>query len=171
MTDISPPHLRGRGRGEGTSYMDHKEMEMAAGKASLVAYKVEYAGPATYMKAFEDTGFGFVLDDDGETGYLYATTEDFQEVLDGLHLFNDDQPDRLTNKDRVYIIFNPEMLKAGLYYRNRYQAIVDFKGAKACCRSGFPPPEPSGWCTSAHTWDPKMEGGLTFEKVEDGLPN
>jgi len=131
----------------------------------LVAYRVFYAGPSAYPKAFEGTGFGVVLDDDDETCYFYATTEDFEEVLDGLHLYNSNWPDKLTSKDEIYIIWNPEFLKAGLYYRGAFQAIFDFKEAKACCRTGFPTAEPSGWCTSSHHYDPKMETGLTFNRV------
>ena len=139
--------------------------DISGKKTELVAFRIEYKGPSTYPKAFEGTGFGVVLDDDGETCYFYATTEDFEEVLDGLHVFNSDEPGRLTDKDEVYIIWNPVFFKAGLYYRGAYQAIYDFKAAQACCRTGFPSVEPSGWCTSSHRWDPKMELGMTFKGV------
>ena len=141
--------------------------DISGEKTELVAFKIEYAGPSAYPKAFEGTGFGVVLDDDGETCYFYATTEDFEEVLDGLHLYNSDQPDRLTPKDDIYIIWNPAFLKAGLYYRGGYHAIYDFKNASACCRTGFPPVEPSSWCVSSHRWDPKLERGMTFRGVKE----
>ena len=139
--------------------------DISGRKTELAAFKIEYAGPSVYPKAFEGTGFAVVLDDDGETCYFYAATEDFEEVLDGLHIFNSDWPDRLTAKDEVYIIWNPVLLKAGLHYRGAYQAMFDFKNARACCRTGFPPVEPSSWCTSTHRWDPKMELGMTFNSV------
>ena len=134
-------------------------------KTELVAFKIEYAGPSVYAKAFAGSGYGVVLDDDGETCYFYATTEDFEEVLDGLHIYNSDWPDRLTPDDEIYIVWNPVLAKAGLYFRGAYQAIYDFKNARGCCRTGFPTPEPSGWCTSSHHYDPKLELGMTFMKV------
>jgi len=134
-------------------------------KGELVAFQILYEGPGTYAKEFEGAGYGLVLDDDGESCYLYAATEDFQEVLDGLHLYNQDSPGRLDPGEKIYIIWNPVLAKAGLYYHGFFQAIVDFANSAACCRTGQPQPEPSGWCRSQHHWDPKMQRGLTFNRV------
>ena len=139
----------------------------AAGTAGLVAFTILYTGPEVYAKAFEGAGFGVVFDDDDETGYLYATTEDFEEVLDGLHLYNADSPDRVKLNEKVYIVWNSLLGKAGLYFHGAFQAVVDFRNAACCCRTGFPPAEPSGWCRSSHRWDDRMTAGLTFVGIED----
>ncbi len=146
--------------------MPHNTRDEAGKKTDLVAFQILYEGPAAYPKQFEGTGYAVVLDDDGETGFLYAVTEDFGEVLDALHLYSSDSPGRLELNEKVYIIWSPLLSKAGLYYHGAFQAVIDFKNAAACCRAGLPPPEPSGWCRSSHHWDPKMQRGLTFNRVE-----
>ena len=126
----------------------------------FIAYPLNFTGPAPYMKAFEGSGFGVVFEDDGETGYFYATNERLDEILDALHLYNVGDPVQLKPGDEVFIVWNPALRKAGIFYHNQFQAIVDFKRRCACCRTGFPPRIHTGWCQSAHEWDESLVKGL-----------
>jgi hypothetical protein len=143
---------------------DLKAMKEGPG---LVAFPIIYDGPDAYAKAFEGTGYGLVFDDDGETGYLYVTSEDFSEVLDALHLYNSDTEYAPKPGETAYFLWSRKFGRAGLFYHNMYIAIVDFEDARACCRSGYPEPPEDGWCTSSHRWDPDMEEGLSFDKIEE----
>lgn len=141
------------------------------GANGLIAFPIRYSGPDTYAKAFEGTGYGLVLDDDGDTGYLYVTTEDFTEVYDHLHLYNSDMPDAPKPGETIYVMWNASLMRAGIFYDDGYIAVVDFNNARACCLSGFPEPAPGGWCTSPHTWDPELTEGLEFDRIEDEQGN
>lgn len=132
----------------------------------LIAFPMRYEGPDAYAKAFTGTGYGLVLDDDGETGYLYVTTEDFGEVYDALHLYNSDTPESPKPGETIYVMWNAQMMRAGLFYNGGYIALVDFKSARACCLSGYPEPAPGGWCTSPHTWAPELLEGMEFDRIE-----
>ena len=125
-----------------------------------IAYPVNFTGPAPYMKAFEGSGFGVVFEDDGETGYLYATNEHLDEILDALHLYNAGDPGQVRPGDEIFIVWNPALQKAGIFYHHRFQAVIDFKGRRACCRTGFPSRVHKGWCRSSHKWDETLVQGL-----------
>ena len=87
-----------------------------------IAYPIEYTGPSTFIKSFNGTGFGMVFEDDGETGYLYATNEKADKIFDALHLYNSKSPNKLSSHDKLFIVWNPKMEKAG------YSIITSFKG-------------------------------------------
>lgn len=123
-----------------------------------IAYLVNYDGPEAYQKSFEGSGYGVVFEDDGETGYLYATNEDFTEILDALHLFDRKAVAESVPGDETFIVWNPRILKAGFFFGDRFQAVVDFKNQLACCRDGSPPP--SAWCKGSHEWNPALTRGL-----------
>ncbi|MBI5694237.1 MAG: DUF2251 domain-containing protein [Nitrospirae bacterium] len=137
---------------------------------NLTAYPITYIGPETYAKAFPGSGFGVVMDDDGETCYLFATSEDFTEMLDGMLIFDPVSTDPLVKGEKAYIIWNAVEQKAGLYYHGEYQAIIDFANTAACCRIGLPEPDPAGWCKSSHRWDKKMLSGMTFVRLSTEQP-
>lgn len=127
--------------------------------ANLVptAFPIQYAGPAAYFVPLHGSGYGFVLEDDGESGYLYVTNEDRSEIFDAMHLFT--SPDGLTAEDEIFVVWSASLRKAGLYYRDEFRAVVDFAEQRACCRTGAPPPDRS-WCRSTHDWDRSMAAGL-----------
>jgi hypothetical protein len=122
-------------------------------------YPVNYAGPAPYSKSFEGTGFGVIFEDDGETGYLYATDESQDEIFDALHLYNRGSGNEIMPGDEVWIVWNRNLLKAGIYFHDQFQAIVDFNNQFACCRTGFPQAKGS-WVKSSHEWNDEMVKGL-----------
>ncbi len=123
-----------------------------------IAWPIRYEGTDVYEKAFPGTGFGVVFEDEGDTGYLYVTDEGSGRILDALHLYDQRDPHCLRKGDEIYFVWNPTLLKAGLFYHERFQAIVDFQNRMACCRTGFPPP--SEWCRSRHDWKEDMTRGL-----------
>lgn len=123
-----------------------------------IAHRLNFAGPEAYMKSFEGSGFGVVFEDDGNTGYLYATDEGATEIFDAVHVYNASDPQRLLPGEEVYIVWSAVLQKAGIYYHNQFQAIIDFGNHRACCRTGFPPPG-GVWHTS-HDWDENLIVGL-----------
>ena len=99
-----------------------------------------------------------MFEDDGNTGYFYATTEKFERIFDALHLYNYGNPSQPSAEDKIIIVWNSQLRKAGLFYHNKFQAVIDFKNKTACCRSGFPPP--FGEWQTLHSWEEKMTAGL-----------
>jgi hypothetical protein len=146
--------------------MTHENPKSGADGAGLVAFQIEYEGPGTYPLPFEDSGFGVVLDDDGDTGYLYITSADFEDVHDTLYVYSSTGAEAPTNDEDIFVLYNMELMKAGLFYRDMFWAVVDFKNSKACTRTGMPECKPGGWCTGSHSWDEKMMSGLTFKRVD-----
>ncbi len=124
-----------------------------------IAYPIGFRGPSAYAKSFDGTGFGIVFEDDGETGYLYATNEKADKIFDALHLYNSRDLTKPLPGEQLFIVWNPVLEKAGLFYQDRFQAIVDFKNQIGCCRSGFPP-KFGTWCRSLHEWNDEMKRGL-----------
>lgn len=125
----------------------------------VISYPVNFKGPSTYAKSFQGSGFGVVFEDDGGTGYLYATNEKTDKILDALHLYNERNRDGPRQGNRVFIVWNAKLEKAGLFYHNRFQAIIDFKNRSSCCRTGFPP-KAGTWCKTSHEWREDMANGL-----------
>ena len=48
-----------------------------------IAYPLRYNGPGPYQMPFKGSGFGVVFEDDGETGYFYATNENMDNIYFG----------------------------------------------------------------------------------------
>lgn len=124
-----------------------------------IAHRINFSGPAPYARAFENSGFGVVFEDDGETGYFYATDEGLENALDALHLYNAGDEERVNPGDEVYVVWSPTLQKVGLFYHDQFQAVVDFKNQQARCRTGFPPSDMK-WCKSSHDWNETIIGGL-----------
>ena len=51
-----------------------------------VAHPINFNGKGVYGLENELFDFGVIFEDDGETGYFYATNKDHTEVFDALHL-------------------------------------------------------------------------------------
>lgn len=143
------------------------DTKSAGRNKDLVAFPIKYDGPDSYAKSFSGSGYGLVFDDDGETGYLYVTSEDFSEVFDTLHLYNWDTDAAPNPGETAYFIWSEAASKAGMFFRGEYLAIVDFANARACCRTGYPDVPDGAWCTSPHTWDPEMEEDMLFDQLEE----
>jgi hypothetical protein len=100
-----------------------------------------------------------MFEDDGATGYLYATNERFDQIFDSLHLYNLGSRSYPKKTDQIFIVWNAELQKAGIYYDNQFQAVIDFRNKRSCCRTGFPQQGPGLW-SATHTWNETMTKGL-----------
>ena len=125
-----------------------------------VAHRLEFLGKGAYEHRLADSDFGLVVEDDGGTGYLYVTNSSFSFIYDALHLYDHGDADQLNPGEEVYLVWSATLQKAGLYYRGRFQAGVNFNEREARCRSGFPARlENSPW-KSDHTWNDSVVSGL-----------
>ena len=91
--------------------------------------------------------YGVVFEDDGETGYLYATNASHSHVHDAISLYK--ASDRPSLDSEMFIVWNGGSKKAGLFYEDRFEAVVDFEGQRACSRSGLSSVKPEG-----ASWNP-----------------
>jgi hypothetical protein len=124
------------------------------------AFPLQFDGPGMYQKAFAGTGLGIVLEENDTTGYLYATSEDFDHIFDAIHLWDTDTPEQLKRGEEILIVWNSELLKAGVFYRRQFRAIISFREQRACGRSGFPLTSSAEWGTTSHSWDDNLAKGL-----------
>ena len=124
-----------------------------------IAYPIRFQRHSTQVKPFSGSGFAVVFEDNDQSGFLYVTDERSENVLDALHLYDVNDDARPRSGDQLFIIWNPELEKAGLFYKNLFLAVVDFKNQTACCRSGYPP-RTGEWCKSSHEWNDQMTAGL-----------
>lgn len=128
------------------------------GRAKVVpevatAFPVAFVAEGQYEIAL-DGAVGVVFEDDGETGYLYATDGHHSEILDALHIYDRNEPDELQPAEEVFIVWNPARQRAGLYYREKFHAVCDFRLRRGTCRTGFLPPLASvAWPPVGHEWD------------------
>jgi len=139
----------------------HLELEVSSlSKAERpMAYAVNYNGLGQYAQLFQGTRYGVMFEDDGATGYLYATNDKFDQIFDSLHLYNAGGRTYPKKGDQIFIVWNPELQKAGIYYDNQFQAVIDFRNKQSCCRTGFPTKGPGLW-SATHLWDETMTKGL-----------
>ena len=81
-----------------------------------VAFHIKYVGPSPYQKSFSGSGYGVVFEDDGETGYFYATDELHSKVFDAMLLYDYNTPEQVQPDDQIFIVWNSNLLKASIYY-------------------------------------------------------
>jgi hypothetical protein len=114
------------------------------------AFPITFNGKGAYSKSF-DGAAGVVLEDDGETGYLYATSGDHSEIWDALHLYDRNDPHALRPDDEVFVVWNAARRRAGIYYREEFHGVYDFRARRGACRTGFPPRRADGkWSDWPH---------------------
>jgi hypothetical protein len=124
------------------------------------AFPLNFTGPGVHQKQLSSK-WGVVFEDDGETGYLYATDAAHSVALDALHLYNRSDPDPLKQGEPAFIVWNPRVARVGLFYRDQFQAVFDFDAKRGSCRTGFPGPiGEHGWSRRGHAWDQSMISGL-----------
>lgn len=123
------------------------------------SYKV---GEAWFASVSSDATWAVVFEDDGMTGYFYASTWDndgegtFGPVMDAMHIYNvaDVKPDGLW---KIQIGWNAEGTAVALLINGHLQAIFDRARGNSCCRTGFPPAQAESPFKRAQAWDPAME--------------
>jgi hypothetical protein len=82
-----------------------------------------------------------MFEDDGETGYLYATDSARPQnpILDALHIYNASTV-LGGQTSHAQIVWSSDGLKAGLLLNGQLHAVLDFSACNAYCRTNFPPP-------------------------------
>ncbi|MCY2925242.1 MAG: DUF2251 domain-containing protein [Planctomycetota bacterium] len=122
------------------------------------AYPISFSGKGPYQKSFGND-FGVVFEDDGETGYFYATNGSHTTIFDALHVYDRNTPDAIPVGEQLFVVWNPSRKRAGLYFRGQFQAVFDFARRRGGCRNGFPPPGKQ-WSETGHNWDEELTDGL-----------
>lgn len=98
--------------------------------------------------AFPWTGHGVVLRQDAESAELFVTNEDASRTLDGATIYLVGAPEALRLYERFFVVVNPRRRKAGLYFRDRFEAVVDLANGEVFSR------------LASEDWDPELEAGL-----------
>jgi hypothetical protein len=129
-------------------------------KRKVVAHRLELSGEGTYEIPLEDSEYGLVFESSPTTGYLYITKRDFSEIYDALHLYDRGDVDEIRPSEEVFLVWSPDLQKAGFFYRGRFQAGVDFRKHEARCRSGFPTLPNTPWLRAGHDWNDEVVKGL-----------
>ncbi len=122
------------------------------------AFPILYSGKGIYSRNL-NADFAVVFEDDGETGYFYATDNSNSAIFDALYLYDRRVTIPVKPGDEVFIVCSPSKLKAGIFYNSQFQAVFDFSAAVGACRTGFPPSN-GNWSKCGHTWDESLIDGL-----------
>lgn len=133
---------------------------MTEPKSRVVAHRLNLEGEGIYEVPLEASDHGLVIEINASTAYLYITNRNFSEIFDALHLYDRGTADELENGESVFVVWSPELQRAGVFYRARFQAAVDFERHEARCRSGFPTLPNTPWLRSGHEWDDELVKGL-----------
>jgi hypothetical protein len=124
-------------------------VQVVAEQSIIVGSKSVVEGPSPSQP------FGVVFEDDGETGYLYGL--DFgsndNPIVDALHIYNVVQVSDRQKPSQVQLVWSSDGLKAALLINRYPHAIFDFASRRGYCRTGFPPPSPTGFSKEGHAWD------------------
>lgn len=129
----------------------------AFGEYKPSAYPITYSGKGSYEKSFND--MGVVYEDDGATGYLYATNKDHSVIYDTVQLYNYDSELQPKSGDTLYFVVNDPMQKIGFFYKNKFYAVFDFKNKKGSNILNSPVWESAIW-KQPHDWDDSILEGL-----------
>jgi hypothetical protein len=122
-----------------------------------VAFPINFSGQGPYAKMFDD--FGVVFEDNGETGYFYATNASASEIYDAMHIYDRSNGDGIDPGEEIYVVFSNERKRVGLFFHDQFQAVFDFKAQRGVCRTGFPTTH-GLWSAGGHKWDDEMIEGL-----------
>lgn len=122
------------------------------------ACPLQFSGVGVYQVMFPDSEFGVVFEDDGNTGYFYATNASATRIYDALHIYDCGDTLRIDEGTSAFVVWQPALEKAGLFIRDHFHAVFDFRNRKGYCRSGFPTPL-AEWKVS-HDWEEHCTDGL-----------
>jgi len=103
--------------------------------------------------------YAVVLEDDGETGYLYALElrDGEQSILDALLLYRVDAASE-GHAAVASVVWSDEGDRVAVWLNGRQEAAVDFAERRAVCRTNFPPAD--GSFGSTHEWDDAVAADL-----------
>ena len=128
--------------------------------SKVMVHRVKLSGEGIHEVPLEASEHGLVIEVNASTAYLYITNRDFSEIFDALHLYDRGTADELQNGESAFVVWSSDAERAGVYYRGRFQAAVDFERHEARCRSGFPTLPNTPWLRSGHEWDDELVRGL-----------
>lgn len=80
--------------------------------------------------------YGVVFEDDGDTGYFYAASQD--GILDALHIYNVEDVSDKHIPNHVLILWDDACTIAALSINDYIHAVYDFVEQAGYCRNGFP---------------------------------
>ncbi|MGZ2275839.1 DUF2251 domain-containing protein [Neisseria meningitidis] len=92
--------------------------------------------PEVLQSFFEYVPYGVVFEDDGDTGYFYATSKD--GILDALHIYNVEDVSDKHIPNHVLILWDDACTIAALCINDYIHAVYDFVAQAGYCRNGFP---------------------------------
>ena len=92
--------------------------------------------PEVLQSFFEYVPYGVVFEDDGDTGYFYATSKD--GILDALHIYNVEDVSDKHIPNHVLILWDDACTLAALCINDYIHAVYDFVEQAGYCRNGFP---------------------------------
>ena len=92
--------------------------------------------PEVLQSFFEYVPYGVVFEDDGDTGYFYATSKD--GILDALHIYNVEDVSDKHIPNHVLILWDDACTLAALCINDYIHAVYDFVAQAGYCRNGFP---------------------------------
>ena len=95
--------------------------------------------PEVLQSFFEYVPYGVVFEDDGDTGYFYATSKD--GILDALHIYNVEDVSDKHIPNHVLILWDDACTLAALCINDYIHAVYDFVAQAGYCRNGFPEAE------------------------------
>ena len=92
--------------------------------------------PEVLESFFEHIPYGVVFEDDGDTGYFYAASQD--GILDALHIYNVEDVSDKHIPNHVLILWDDACTIAALCINDYIHAVYDFVAQAGYCRNGFP---------------------------------
>ena len=92
--------------------------------------------PEVLESFFEHIPYGVVFEDDGDTGYFYAASQD--GILDALHIYNVEDVSDKHIPNHVLILWDDACTIAALCINGYIHAVYDFVEQAGYCRNGFP---------------------------------
>jgi hypothetical protein len=106
---------------------------------------------------------GTFFEDDGETGYFYATRLPDHEILDTAHIYNVASVVDRDRESEVEILWSNDGLKSALLINRYAHAVFDFSAKRGYCRTdfpNFPSSEDARWHKDTHLWDEAVMGNF-----------
>jgi hypothetical protein len=136
-------------------------------KPVLVGEKLIAVGTKAVLEAPAPKGnFSVIFEDDGETGYMYALDRLKNEapIIDALHIYDVGSVKDRHKPSNFQVVWTVGGDCAMLLINGYPHAVVDCRKLEACCRTGFPPPDPRMKRTT-HDWSENMLSPFMKGKV------
>jgi hypothetical protein len=128
----------------------------------LAAEQLLYVGRATLIEGAAPNGeFAAVFEDDGDTGYFYATHGAASEhrIHAAAHIYNVQSISGSGRYVSVKVGWSSDSAKVMLIIDDIPQAVFDFRARQGFCRTGFPcSPSHGDWTMNPHPWSDSVMG-------------